>query len=540
MDGRVKRRLFGVAVVAVLGIAAAGVGILRSELSGFRSPFRSAEQATDRKPYASEVAKAYLDAFARGDVEAAAALTDNPLAAAETLRAVRAGLRPDSVDTVFGGVEVAPAVVDGRFRVRWTFSAGRSWSYGSTLTLLENDEGWLVRWSPTLVHPALREGQSLVLRTRAGRPAVVDAGGDPLLVWRGTKAVPAEDSAAPILTSGLATVAQDRSPDEWAVVVTDRERRKLRVVHGRDPAARRPLRATLRLDVQRAAQRAVDPASGPAALVALRPSTGDILAVAQNAAAGERPMALSGLRPPGSTFKLATAAATVDSGTAGVATRLECPGEATIGTRTLRNDGGFDLGRVALRTAFARSCNTTFGRLAAKLTSAELVAGADALGLGADFAIPGIATEAGTVVPAGSQVQRVEDGIGQGDVLATPFGAALMVATVAEGAALTPRLWQDDELGTSVLTGYRAPSPAVTRALRGLLRAVVTGGTARSLAPLGTVYGKTGTAESDGGGPHGWFAGYRGDVAFAVLVERAGSASPALAVAGDFLRDLPR
>ena len=72
-----------------------------------------------------------------------------------------------------------------------------------------------------------------------------------------------------------------------------------------------------------------------------------------------------------------------------------------------------------------------------------------------------------------------------------------------------------------------------------MMRAVVTEGSATQLAPLGEVYGKTGTAEFTGAGQaHGWFVGYRGDVAFAVLVVDGGSSTAAVEVAARFLAAL--
>jgi cell division protein FtsI/penicillin-binding protein 2 len=81
-----------------------------------------------------------------------------------------------------------------------------------------------------------------------------------------------------------------------------------------------------------------------------------------------------------------------------------------------------------------------------------------------------------------------------------------------------------------------APDPAALEALRSMMRAVVTEGTATALAGLGEVYGKTGTAEFTADGrAHGWFMGYRGDVAFAVLVVDGASSTPAVQVAQRFL-----
>ncbi len=80
------------------------------------------------------------------------------------------------------------------------------------------------------------------------------------------------------------------------------------------------------------------------------------------------------------------------------------------------------------------------------------------------------------------------------------------------------------------------PDAAQLEQLRPMMRAVVTEGSATRLAGLGEVYGKTGTAEfTDDGRAHGWFVGYRGDVAFAVLVVDAGSSGPAVEAAARFL-----
>src|SRR5205085_1910998 len=78
---------------------------------------------------------------------------------------------------------------------------------------------------------------------------------------------------------------------------------------------------------------------------------------------------------------------------------------------------------------------------------------------------------------------------------------------------------------------------ALTDAVRAMMREAVTQGTAKTLAGQGQLFGKTGTAE-EGALAHGWFVGFRGDVAFATLVVGAGSSSPALDVSGSFLSAL--
>jgi len=145
-------------------------------------------------------------------------------------------------------------------------------------------------------------------------------------------------------------------------------------------------------------------------------------------------------------------------------------------------------------------------------------------------------------VPApDSAVGQAEDSIGQGDVLVSPFGMALAAATVVQGVTPVPVLVQDaDPAGTPP----PGPDPAVVEALQGLTRAVVTEGTATELADQpGTVGGKTGTAEYGTGDPppaHAWFAGYQGDLAFAVFVEGGQSSGlTAVPVADAFLGQLP-
>jgi cell division protein FtsI/penicillin-binding protein 2 len=192
---------------------------------------------------------------------------------------------------------------------------------------------------------------------------------------------------------------------------------------------------------------------------------------------------------------------------------------------------------VPLRTAFARSCNTTFAQLAVELDPGALPAAALRLGIGADYAVPGLTTITGSVPTATDQVLRAENGFGQGEVLASPFGIALAAATIARGEPVVPQLIRDRP--TEVLVPAGAPHPAALAQLRPMMRAVVTEGTATQLADLGEVHGKTGTAEFTADGrAHGWFMGYRGDVAFATLVVDGASATPAVEVAERFLRGI--
>lgn len=148
-----------------------------------------------------------------------------------------------------------------------------------------------------------------------------------------------------------------------------------------------PVRTTLERDVQTAADAAVATQRTPTALVAVRPSTGAVVAVANNAAA-PYDIALTGKFPPGSTFKIVTATALLGAGVVDAGTVVGCPGTLVVNGKEFENADQFDLGQVPFRTAFARSCNTTFTQLSGKLDDTHLTSAATYYGLTAKWALP--------------------------------------------------------------------------------------------------------------------------------------------------------
>jgi cell division protein FtsI/penicillin-binding protein 2 len=121
-------------------------------------------------------------------------------------------------------------------------------------------------------------------------------------------------------------------------------------------------------------------------------------------------------------------------------------------------------------------------------------------------------------------------------VTATPFGMALVAASIAKGSTPAPMLVAGMP-GVANTTPAPAP-PQVTEQLRTMMRETVTGGTATQLADIADLRGKTGTAEVGDAPAHGWFVGIDGDVAFAVFVAGADSSAPAVDAAGRFLRPI--
>ncbi|GAA4482657.1 penicillin-binding transpeptidase domain-containing protein [Rhodococcus olei] len=335
---------------------------------------------------------------------------------------------------------------------------------------------------------------------------------------------------------GLRQMWEQKQADTagWAVQLVHPDGSADRLA-GRDGTVAPDIPTTLDPAMQAAAQAAIANLPQQAAIVAIRPSTGGVLAVAQNApASAQGPIALTGLYPPGSTFKTVTTSAALQQGSVTADTVLPCPGSANIEGRTIPNDDNFDLGSVPLHTAFARSCNTTMGRLAVSMTPLALHDAAQQFGLGVDYVTPALTTVTGSVPPADTPAERVESAIGQGQVTASPFGMALVAASIARGSTPAPML-VTGQPGVGDASPAPAPVP-VTDALKTMMRETVTAGTATQLADIADLRGKTGTAEVAGQPAHGWFVGVDQDVAFAVFIAGADSSAPAVDAAGRFLR----
>lgn len=576
----------------------------------------------DQGPSEEEQVQAFLDGVVNGNIADAANRTTEPRAAGATIESTRRDLSAQAaranVREVTTNERDEPVA---KFDMVWNFGADRRWSYVGTAPLVEDDQQeWKIRWSPSVLHPRLSEGQSLAFHEDRPDPApVYDRTGTELmspqsLVTVTFNADETDDAAAvaeeladalepiePSITQqSIMDGARDAPEGQPYTVVTLRpadyervrgdvhtlpgvhfpERTQLTAVnrelgsqvlagvtqrmnqrvaantgwrvdtqesasgaptetlHEVAPRPVSPLRTSLGEGTQRAAEQALQDRERPAMLVAMRPSNGEMLAVGQNDAADRQgPVAWTGQYPPGSTFKMVTATAALESGDLDVDSPVRCPGTATFDGRVLPNEDEFDLGTVPLHTAFARSCNTSFAGLATDQPSDALPAAARQLGLGVDFEMPGATTITGTVEPADSAVGRAENGIGQGTVLASPFGMALVTASVANGTMPTPTLLPGTET-TVTNPAPNSPAPEAVDQVRNMMREVTTDGTAAELDAPGPVHGKTGTAQfGDGSQAHGWFTGFRGDLAFAVLVTEAGSADPAVATAESFLTE---
>ncbi len=307
----------------------------------------------------------------------------------------------------------------------------------------------------------------------------------------------------------------------WRIVTLDSTGAELAILAEQPAVPGQKVTLTLDTKIQRAAEAALAKITEPATIVAIEPSTGEILTVAQNTPANALgTIAMSGQYPPGSIFKIITATAGIDGAGLRLKSQVACPGRWVIDSRPITNSHEFDLGTVDFTTAFAKSCNTTFAQVASSLPADALNGAAKEYGVGLDFDIKGVISLTGQSPVAETVVQAAEDGFGQGVTLVTPFSAALMAATVANGSMPTPVLLRDNT--TTINEPVPPRSEAAKSSLPVMMRAVTAIGTGTQLQEFGEIFLKTGTAEytNEEGEirAHAWTIGYVGDLAFAALI----------------------
>lgn len=278
------------------------------------------------------------------------------------------------------------------------------------------------------------------------------------------------------------------------------------------------LATTLSVAAQQAAEAALEGVEQPAAVVVVDASTSQVRAVVSRPL-GEFNRAFGGRYPPGSSFKVVSAATLLAAGVT-VDQEVSCPAETEIGGRTFRNFEGEALGVTTFEQIFVHSCNTGFVELTSSMESEELIAGARGFGFGEDFDFPLNVAKAVFPQPADS-TEKAAATIGQGRVLASPLHMATVAGAVAADGWRAPSLLADGGEPESI-----ALDPAAGQTLRELMAQVVAEGTGRGAqVPGAEIGGKTGTAEFGEEQPprtHAWFIGFTGDYAFAILVEDGG------------------
>ncbi|MBD7999594.1 MULTISPECIES: peptidoglycan D,D-transpeptidase FtsI family protein [Oerskovia] len=323
-----------------------------------------------------------------------------------------------------------------------------------------------------------------------------------------------------------------------------------------DPAAQRA--AYDALGEQRGAVVAIEPATGKILAMVSKPSYDpNVLATHDTKAASEAYQSLinadgdplvnraiaGNTYPPGSTFKLVTAAAALESGQYTPDTVIPAPDEYQYpnSTATMKNFGGARCspsGEQTLADAMRISCNTAFADLGVTLGGDAMRSQSEDFGFDSKLSVPMTVTAShfpdAEVTDDGGQLARAS--IGQGDVRATPLQIAMISAAIANGGKqMTPYTVQTVRGADLEVVEQTEPSllrtsvsPTTAQQLTSMMITVVENGSGKPARISGVqVAGKTGTAEhQSGAAPHAWFTGFapadNPQVAVAVIVENGG------------------
>jgi cell division protein FtsI/penicillin-binding protein 2 len=422
------------------------------------------------------------------------------------------------------------------------------------LPMAEEDGEARVAWAPHLVFPGVNEGEKLDRTIELPpRATILAANGAELAA--GPDRTSEDPATSSSIAGELGPIPDERAtelraqgvPEDAQVGISGLERAlddKLRghpggrlkaggrVLAASRPRKAKPVHTTIVPSIQLAAQSALAGRLG--GVIAMRVGgkrDGDVVA-----AAG---IGLSGLQPPGSTFKIITLSGALEARIAKPSTQYAVATSATLEGVELQNANGESCGG-SLIDSFAHSCNSVFAPLGAQMGAKRLVQTAERFGFNETPAIDGAAES--TIPQAGEIGDDLAVGssaIGQGRVQASTLQMAIAAATIADrGRRPRPTLDRADRP-----EHVRAVSRRTARIVDRAMRAVVAYGTGTAAAIGGvTVAGKTGTAElrqTQGDLPEdapiegdttdttAWFAAYapadRPRIAVAVMFVEAGA-----------------
>ncbi|MBK3541844.1 penicillin-binding protein 2 [Streptomyces sp. MBT60] len=317
---------------------------------------------------------------------------------------------------------------------------------------------------------------------------------------------------------------------------------------------------TLNGDAQKAAFKGLGDKKG--AVVALDPKSGAILALASTPSydpsvfAGnsmkdsdnrqkllkdkDKPMLNRALRetyPPGSTFKVVTAAAALENGLYDdIDAKTESPLPWTLpqSTTELKNEGSIPCKDASLREALRWSCNTVFGKMSDDLGNRKMIEQTDKFGFNKEVFTP-VRADA-SIYPEDNKPQNAMAGIGQASNRTTPLQMAMVASAIANDGKLMQPYMVAERQAPNLDPVYTAEPEELSRALSGenaqkvqqMMETVVKDGTGTNAQIPGvTVGGKTGTAQhglNNSEKPYAWFISYAktdsgSPVAVAVVVE---------------------
>lgn len=521
-----------------------------------------------------DTADDFAAAWQEGDYAGMAALASDGSGLESLYEGVSEQLGLESVQIALEGVVQDSGTATADFTATMELSDAGEWSYEGQLALLRQEGDWFVDYSPDTLHPELEEGQTLtrsneweergeILAADGTRLDTDDASGSVQMMIGQLDEASEEDledlgagyqegdlvgvsgiqGAQETHLAGTPSVSititdEDAEDEDTEDAADDENSAELGRIEG-EPG--QDVTTSLDPAVQAAAGGAISTQDDPTSMVVTRPSTGEVLASANVPGGFDR--AFEGQYPAGSAFKIITYEALLNAGM-GMDARMDCPKTVELGGLDFRNAGDAEYGEQTVTEAFATSCNTALvTEVADQLDAATMTEAAEEFGFNSELAVG---------IPAFSPEYPNPDGlsllaqasIGQGQMLTSPLHMASVPAAVAAGEWRSPQLVTDP-------APEDVPEPRPVQhaeELSGMMREVVTDGTAEDAGFTGNAHGKTGTAEygeaegdDDELESHAWFVGFDPDqdVAFAVVVEGGGAGSTEAAPLGaDFLNAL--
>ena len=518
------------ALAVVAGIAAVIVTVVlpgrNANSTGFVPTGSSAAQD------AEQITSAFLTAWQTGDLGQAARYTDHPAAAQAALatyskylhlRKLTAAAQSDTIAP--SGTSSTPRESVG-YAIKATVAASDSakaprgtWSYTASLVTYQkpNSQLWYIAWAPDVLAPNLTASTHLAAVTVAPQVvSVSDASGNDITSYGDAglttiagllqrQAPPGQGT--PGLYVEIQTASNHPVPNSEAVVI---------------PPANIPNLATTISAKAEAAARTAVAMHGKSSMVVIQPSTGKILAIANNA--GYNDFALTAQVAPGSTMKVITSTALINSGVITADSGVACPEAYTVQGITYHNDNNeSEPAGTPFVTDFAQSCNNAFSTQWPHLSGGLLARTAkDYYGLDQkwDIGITGLSASYFNAPASASGSELAQEAFGEGQLTASPLAMASVAATVDSGTFKQPILLA----GTRQVTATAIPASTDAQ-LKQLMQAVVTSGTAASIGFGPGVYAKTGTADIQGQEqPNSWLVAFdpAQDVAVACLVVNAG------------------
>ncbi|CCK29501.1 penicillin-binding protein transpeptidase [Streptomyces davaonensis JCM 4913] len=516
MGKGVKATVIGAVFAVMVGGAGYGAYNIVSAVNGDGGGAAEKKTGPPSEDEVEETSEKFFAAWEKGQAVQAASYTDFAEAAEPLLTAY--GEAAHITDVTITPKAANGGVVPFSVKAKVSYDGtSKALAYDSELKVVRGKTSGraLVDWDPAVVHPELKKDDTLVTGESASPPIeAVDRDGQVL-----TKAK--YPSLGPILDT-LRERYGDKAGGSPGV--------ELVIRHAAEGVADTPLLTlaegkpgklptTLSAGVQAAAEKAVK--SYPdASVVAVKPSTGEVLAVANHRKDAFN-AAFEGRVAPGSTMKIITAAMLIDNGVASMNGPAPCPDTATWQSQTFKNLPGLEANMSAtLANTFMRSCNTGFIKLVDEepLTDASLMTEAqERFGLGRDNWKTGIISFDGSV-PASAGPDRAANAIGQGEVQMSPLNMASVTATAITGTFRQPYLVSPDLDGRELATAKGLEANTAGQ-LKQMMRLTATQGTAQGVMQGlgGDIGAKTGSAEVDGQDANSWFTGFRDDVAAAAM-----------------------